>query len=153
MTIKILVALDRSEMRNNVFETALSLATMSQSNLMLLHTLAEEEDIVDSLYQAEREEWQRYERQSYQELQNLAEKARRANVKAECVQNFGSPGQNICNMAKTWLADLIVIGRRGHSGLKEVILGSVSTYVTHHASCSVLIVQGYDSPFKLVKSA
>ncbi len=147
--MKILVALDRSQIRTNVFNTALSLARMAKSNLMLLHILAEEEDIVDSLYQAEREEWQRYRQQSYQQLQVLVEKARKANIKAQCIQNFGSPEQNICDLARTLPADLIVVGRRGHSGLKEVFLGSVSTYVTHHAPCSVLVVQGSDLPFEL----
>ena len=151
MTIKILVALDRSQMRENVFNTALSLAKMAKSSLMLLHILAEEEEIVDSLFQADREEWQKYEQQSYQELQLLVEKAKEVNIKAECIQNFGNPGKNICNLAQTWSANLIVIGRRGHSGLKEVVLGSVSNYVIHHARCSVLVVQGHGSPFKLTQ--
>ena len=146
--MKILVALDRSEMRTNVFDTALSLAKMAKASLMLLHILAEEEDIVDSLFQADREEWQRYERQSDRDLQVLVQQAQQTNIEAEYIQNFGSPGQNICHLARTLPANLIVIGRRGHSGIKEAILGSVSTYVTHNAPCSVLVVQGYDSPFR-----
>ncbi len=39
-------------------------------------------------------------------------------------------------------ADLIVVGRRGRSGLSELILGSASNYVLHHAPCSVLTLQG-----------
>ncbi|MEM7594362.1 MAG: universal stress protein, partial [Cyanobacteria bacterium P01_A01_bin.83] len=30
---------------------------------------------------------------------------------------------------------------RGLKGLKEMFLGSVSNYVTHHANCSVFIVR------------
>jgi nucleotide-binding universal stress UspA family protein len=44
--------------------------------------------------------------------------------------------------AQIWHADLIVMGRRGVSGMHELFLGSVSNYVTHHAPCSVLVVQG-----------
>ncbi len=33
------------------------------------------------------------------------------------------------------------MGSRGLKGLKEMFLGSVSNYVTHHAPCSVLIVR------------
>ena len=44
--------------------------------------------------------------------------------------------------SQNWEADLIVIGRRGHQGLSEILLGSVSNYVVHHAPCSVLVVQG-----------
>jgi glycosyltransferase involved in cell wall biosynthesis len=41
-----------------------------------------------------------------------------------------------------WDADLVVMGRRGLSGIKEMFLGSVSNYIIHHVPCSVLIVQG-----------
>ena len=53
----------------------------------------------------------------------------------------GNPGRSICELASTWEADLILVGSRGLKGLKEMFLGSVSNYVTHHAPCSVLIVR------------
>jgi hypothetical protein len=39
------------------------------------------------------------------------------------------------------------MGRRGRTGISELLLGSVSNYVTHHATCSVLIVQGKDNRY------
>jgi nucleotide-binding universal stress UspA family protein len=47
-------------------------------------------------------------------------------------------------MAKSWQADLIVLGRRGLKGISEIFLGSVSNYIVHQALCSVLIVQHQD---------
>lgn len=38
-------------------------------------------------------------------------------------------------------AALLVIGFRGHSGLSEVLLGSVSQHVLHHAPCPVVIIR------------
>jgi nucleotide-binding universal stress UspA family protein len=38
-------------------------------------------------------------------------------------------------------ADLIIVGRKDRSGLEELLLGSVSSDVVHHAPCAVLVTQ------------
>jgi nucleotide-binding universal stress UspA family protein len=38
-------------------------------------------------------------------------------------------------------ADLVVVGSRGRSGLKAVLLGSVSEHVVSHADCPVVVVK------------
>jgi nucleotide-binding universal stress UspA family protein len=42
-------------------------------------------------------------------------------------------------------AQLLVVGSRGHGGFTGMLLGSVSTACTEHASCPVLVVRG-DQP-------
>jgi nucleotide-binding universal stress UspA family protein len=52
---------------------------------------------------------------------------------------FGTPAEVLCDLAAHLEADLIVVGNRGMQGGRR-FLGSVPNTVSHHAPCSVLIV-------------
>jgi nucleotide-binding universal stress UspA family protein len=153
---RILAALDRSEMGIEVFNQALSLAKLTSADLMLLHVLSHEEDgspealifpNIDyypgwneesfKLYQ---EHWEKFKNEGLQMLQSFSSQAHTAGINTEFTQNSGNPGRMICELARTWNADLIMMGRRGRSGLAEFFLGSQSNYVLHHATCSVQII-------------
>jgi nucleotide-binding universal stress UspA family protein len=154
---KILVAIDNSKISQTVSNQALELAVATKARLMLLHVLCSEEDgcprsptlttleyfpMESRLFEDYQRNWQTYEKHGLELLQSYADKATAAGVSTEFTQNFGNPGRTICDMARNWDADLIVMGRRGHSHLNELLLGSVSNYVLHHAPCSVLTIQG-----------
>ena len=51
----------------------------------------------------------------------------------------GQAGPAICELAETLDADAIVIGTRGHGGLRRAVLGSVSDHVVRHAPCTVVV--------------
>lgn len=53
----------------------------------------------------------------------------------------GNPAEVIIEFAEKNDVDLIVMGSRGLSGLKELFLGSVSHYVVQKASCPVFIIK------------
>jgi nucleotide-binding universal stress UspA family protein len=167
---KILVAVDRSEMSIKVFEQALSLAKITSANLMLLHVLSQEEEgspeaLVfpnidyypgwnEQSFKLYQEHWEKFKNEGLQMLQSWSSQANTSGVNTEFTQNTGSPGRMICELATDWNADLIIMGRRGRSGLAEFFLGSVSNYVLHHAPCSVQIVHvPINSPAVNVSSA
>ena len=54
---------------------------------------------------------------------------------------FGEPAAEIIEEARNSDASLIVMGSRGLSGIKELMLGSVGRKVSEAASCPVLIVR------------
>jgi nucleotide-binding universal stress UspA family protein len=160
---KILVAIDHSAVSKQVFDEALSLAQINQSNLILLHVLSVEESTSpflssylvqnkDRCIHVDRRimlqanevfdrEWSDFKQQGIRLLRSYAQKAIAAGVNTEFAQITGRPNSTICEFAQSCHADVIVIGRRGHSGLQEMLLGSVSNYVVHHALCSILLVQ------------
>lgn len=53
----------------------------------------------------------------------------------------GHAAEEIVRVAEEEGFDLIVLGSRGMSGVREYLLGSISDRVSHHAPCSVLIVR------------
>jgi nucleotide-binding universal stress UspA family protein len=159
MFSKILVALDLSQAGVEVFHKAVAIAQRMNAQLMLLHVLSPVEDAYPNvpltpgldayypnLHRYVNDEyvklWATYEKRGLEQLQQWADEAIAAGVPTELTQNAGDAGKVICAIAQRWQADLILMGRRGRSGFKEMMLGSVSNYVLHHAPCSVLVVQG-----------
>ncbi|AFZ36963.1 UspA domain-containing protein [Stanieria cyanosphaera PCC 7437] len=151
---KILVGIDRSLISKKVFEVALSFATATGANLMLVQVLSDREEDYpqlpaysyypmwdDQTVRIYQQQWEEYKKQGIEILNNLAQQATEAGIATEFTQMSGSPERSICQIAYTWNADLIIVGNRGLTGIKEMVLGSVSNYVTHHAPCSVLIVR------------
>ena len=54
---------------------------------------------------------------------------------------WGSPISEIPSFAKDKKFDLIVIGSRGHGGVKEAFLGSVANGVVHKSKVPVMVVK------------
>jgi nucleotide-binding universal stress UspA family protein len=64
-----------------------------------------------------------------------------AGIAVETDTREGDPAAVIIDVAQDRDADLIVIGSRGHTGLRRFLLGSVASKVAHHAPHSVTIVR------------
>jgi nucleotide-binding universal stress UspA family protein len=62
-------------------------------------------------------------------------------VDSKILQTETSVVNAVCNAAKDEAADLIVMGTTGMTGLKRVLLGSVSSGVMIYAHCPVLVVR------------
>ncbi|GAB5538888.1 MAG: universal stress protein [Salibacteraceae bacterium] len=58
----------------------------------------------------------------------------------ETLSEYGDPENAICNAARIHKADLIVMGTKGATGLKEVFMGSVAAGVFQNATCPVIAV-------------
>ena len=54
---------------------------------------------------------------------------------------LGDPRTVLLDEAKSWGADLVVVGSHGLHGLDRVLLGSVSEAVAMHAHCSVEVIR------------
>ena len=62
-------------------------------------------------------------------------------VHYDVVEGRGNPGNVIVRYAKEHDCTQIVMSARGHTPFTHLLLGSVSDYVIHHATCPVTIVR------------
>ncbi len=145
---KILTAIDNSALGNQVFNQALALAKAFNAQLLLLHVLSDEEvgypdvhNLSDHL-----ERWEASKQTGLQGLTAHQKVAIAAGVQASITQTSGVSGKTICETARSWQADVIVVGHRGLSGVQELVRGSVSNYLVHHAPCAVLTLLGQAEP-------
>ncbi|WP_020619731.1 universal stress protein [Paenibacillus daejeonensis] len=80
-----------------------------------------------------------------QEADNLAAEAQSilsaSDVQAEVTVLQGDPGRRVIEMAEEKGIDLIILGSRGISGIKEMFLGSVSNYIVKHSNIPLHILK------------
>lgn len=74
-------------------------------------------------------------------VRRYADKLAKAGFAVQEAPKLGKPADEILKVAKRHKADMIVTGAKGLGAIGRVLLGSVSTRVVQHSSCSVLVVR------------
>lgn len=76
-------------------------------------------------------------------LENAKKIAMDKGVESETIleTTFGNAAQKILKVAEERKTDLIIIGSRGHSRLRNLLVGSVCDTVVRNAPCPVLVVR------------
>ena len=143
---KILIPIDFSNIPKDALPWATFLAAQFGAEIILLHVTKKfpidyllgrklmNETIVPSMKQAEAA------------LERMAASlSKSTGVNASAVVRDGAPVEEICHVAKTLGADLIVLTAHGYAGLKHVWLGSTAERIARHAPCPVLFVRERES--------
>ncbi len=136
---KLLVASDRSLFSEGAIKAAITFAKHCSSKLYIMtvvETNPEYETAGAELLQKEKEEAVQY-------LASLKAKALEEIPFFPCETIFrlgDSASRLIVEEAEQKNVDMIVVGRRGRSGLEKVLLGSAAAKVIGHAPCKVLVV-------------
>lgn len=139
---RILVPIDFSPSAASVLEWAGHLAKAHRSRLVLLHAyhLPVEFQQLEAAYLPP-DFWANVKNEAAAALERHAESLRAQGIEAECLVREGYPATVIEEEAVRMGADLIVIGTRGLSGLKHLLLGSIAERVVQRAPCPVLSVK------------
>jgi nucleotide-binding universal stress UspA family protein len=136
---KILVAVDGSELSTRALEEALQIAKLVNGEITLIHVYWTGSTHIltptqDHRFEAKREKGARI----------LADGEKRAKAKAVQVQTVlidGDIVDQIIKTAKEGNFNLVVVGARGLSRVKGLLMGSISHGVTRNAPCPVLVVR------------
>jgi len=138
----ILAAVDFSEHADQALDVAVEFAKQFGGELHLVHALdmriplmTPYEIVIPTAFVEEARG------AAASKLDVLVQKAATEGVTATSHLSELPAASAIVELAEKLGADLIVMGTRGHTGLKHVLLGSVAERTLRHAPCSVLTVK------------
>jgi nucleotide-binding universal stress UspA family protein len=142
---RILVPIDFSSHAEPVLEWAAHLAKQHGSKILLLHAyhLPVEFQQMEGAYLPP-EFWANVKTEAKQTLDRSADELREQGLDVEAIVREGYAATVIEEEAERQEADVIIIGTRGLSGLKHLLLGSIAERVVQKAPCPVLTVKTAD---------
>jgi|ERR671923_2863952 nucleotide-binding universal stress UspA family protein len=141
MLSKILVPVDGSEYSLRALDTAIYLAKKIDANLTGMHVIENLPTVYVESQKVLNDLLAKYRAESENILDKCKQIAEKSGVKIETVIAEGDAASNIVVYARNGGFDTIIMGSRGVGSFKEMVLGSVSNKVLHHAKCSVMIVK------------
>lgn len=139
---KIVVPIDFSEHSARALAMAIDIAKQFHGSLHLVHSYPINPILLSPYGVSMPPDLERGFRESTDEqLREWAERASKAGVEVEIFTSSDTPSEAIVHHAQEIHADLIVMGTRGLTGLKHVVLGSVAERTLRHATCPVLTLK------------
>ena len=153
MIQKILIAIDGSESADKALDFALDQAEKySVTELAIVNVFSRVTELGMISYPSVAAEYAPSTMETYyNELKTLHEKIleeavtkaknKKPNLNITTTLVEGRPAGKIVEVAKIGKFDMLILGHRGLSGIREFVLGSVSHRVSHDAECTVIIVK------------
>jgi nucleotide-binding universal stress UspA family protein len=148
---KILVAIDGSQPSIDAANYAIEIAKKNSNSQLIALTVLDistprrlsSSFITAPTYGLKELEDQRKQAQKWLESisKKVEEVEKNIQYKAEIIEGSISVEGTIVDYAENENIDLIVIGTRGRSGFKKMLLGSVASKVVTYATCPVLVIK------------
>jgi nucleotide-binding universal stress UspA family protein len=138
----ILAAVDFSEHSAPVVDTAVTLAKSFGAKVRLVHAYDIPVPLVSPYEVAIPEPYlEETRRVAAEKLAKLVDRVAAEGVVVDSLLTEVPAAAAIVSAAKDAKADLVVVGTRGHTGLKHLLLGSVAERTVRLAHCPVLAVK------------
>ncbi len=137
---RILCPTDFSASADYAFQYALAIAERHGATVEVLHVAESSAYAEDSV----NDRGQTYDDTIQERLQAMVESKGDTDIAVTVNVVDGIDYVEIVNRATVWPADLIVIGTHGLTGLRHLLIGSVSERVVRTASCPVCTIRHPD---------
>jgi nucleotide-binding universal stress UspA family protein len=133
----ILLSTDGSEYSEIATEHALNFAASYGGDLTAVSVV----DVTDEFYAQAPEAVEKMIENSKTVLENVKKKGESLNIKTETAVKEGEAYEKIIELSNEKKADVIFMGSHGRTGLKKILMGSVTEKVIGHAPCPVMVVK------------
>ncbi len=143
---KILVAVDGSSPSFNASDYAIDLAKRNDAELIVLYILSPvpysqfEYANIGRMNEIETIEKEKAQQEVVNKVKQKATEDK-VSVKTDVLIKYTSVVKEIVEYAENKKVDMIVIGSRGKTGFKKMLLGSVASGVVTYSHCPVLVVK------------
>jgi nucleotide-binding universal stress UspA family protein len=137
---KVLVAIDGSEKSMDAAEYSICISESYNAQLYALNVIRVDPDLFISAKMPDYILEMKNESQKYLDKVKLKAREKTIQIKTEIIASLSVAG-GIVEYAKNKNINLIVLGTRGISGFKKLLIGSVASGVITYAQCPVLVVK------------
>jgi len=134
---RVLCPTDFSESADYALDYALCIASKHKARVELLHVAENSAYASDAV----NDQGQTYDDTLRDRLQAIADSKAHPGISITVSVVDGIDYIEIVNRATAWPADLIVLGTHGRTGMKRLLIGSVSERVVRTAPCPVCTVR------------
>ena len=140
MFYKILVAIDGSDPSMDAADYAISISKEYNAELYSLYVIRADVDLFGVHPNSEYTATMKNEGEKYLDKVKLKADEKNIQTRTEIIASINIAG-GIVDYAQQKNIDLIVIGTRGSSGFKKLLLGSVAADTITYAHCPVMVVK------------
>ncbi len=143
MSVVVLVGVDCSNCSSRALEYAAERASVSGAKLVVAHVIEWSKFQFSTPQENEQRHLRREEeiaRAKAEIIDPIIKNLSARGVEAEGVVRHGHPSETLVKLADELAVSSIVIGRRGVSGLKAQLFGSVPSSLVQIAGCPVTVV-------------
>ena len=140
--MKLLVAVDLSKVTQVIVDKVMKLCRKQLTKIWILHNAEPPPDFVEFKVDplAARESLAKKFHKEHCQIQELADRFRKAGLDATALLVHGPTVETILKEASDLDVDMIVVGAHGKGAMHELLVGSVSRGILHKSSYPVLVI-------------